>query len=148
MRNLGDDIGRLEIEGRVGKGRRQLLAQLANVVGRRRVTFRQLHLDHPIIGADGRTVAEGKIVGTRRQPDIVDDEAALVLGDDLPDLVLDRLEDAFGGFDTRPGRRPDMELDQTAVDERKEVAPDQHEHCCSQRQHDDGDDRHDDAPIE
>ena len=112
------------------------------------MTFRQLHLDHPIIGADGRTVGEGKIVGTRRQPDIVDDEAALVLGDDLPDLVLDRLEDASVVSIRVPAGARTWSWIMTAVDERKEVAPDQHEHCSSQPQHGDGDDRHDDAPIE
>ena len=95
IEDLRDDVGGLEIEHDIGKGGRQHLAQLAHVVGGRRVAALQRHHDHPVIGADGRAVGEGEIIGARRQPDIVDDQRAVLIGDDLADLVLDRLEDAF-----------------------------------------------------
>ena len=41
----------------------------------------------------------------------------------------------FGGLDAGSGRRADMELDLPAVDEREEVAPDEHEHCRPKPQH-------------
>ena len=139
IEDLRDDVGRLEIEGRVGEGGGKHLAQLADIVCRRRVAVLQLHLDHAVIGPDGRAVGKGEIIGPRRKPDIVDDEAALVFGNDLPDLVLDRLEDPLGGFDAGAGRCADMELDQPAVDEREEVASDEHEHCRPERQRGHGD---------
>ena len=93
IEDLRDDVGRLEIERHVGKGGGQHLAQLAHVVGGRRVAVFQRHQDHAVIDADGRAVGEGEIVGARRQADIVDDQLAVALGDDLADLVLDGLED-------------------------------------------------------
>ena len=108
IEDLRDDVGSLEIEHDIGKRSRQHLAQLAHIVGRRRVTFLQRHHDHPVIGADGRAVGEGEIIGARRKPDIVDDERAVLVGNDLADLVLHRLEDPFGRFDARAGRRAHM----------------------------------------
>ncbi len=49
--------------------------------------------DHPVIRPRGGAVGEGEVIGARRQADIVDDALAVALGDDFPDLVLDRLED-------------------------------------------------------
>ena len=80
---------------------------LLDVIGGRRVAVLERHLDHAVIDADGRTVGKGEIVGARRQPDIVDDQRALVLGNDLADLVLDRLEDPLGPI--RSGFRPARE---------------------------------------
>ena len=74
IQDLGDDVGRLEIEHRLGEGRRQHLAQLAHVVGRRRMAFLQRDQDHAVIDADRRAVGEGEIVGPRRQADVVDDQ--------------------------------------------------------------------------
>ena len=127
VQDLGHDVGRLEIEHDLGKRRRQGLAQLADVVGRRRMAFLERHQDHAVVHADGRAVGEGEIVGPRRQSDVVDDQLAVALGDDFADLVLDGLEDALGRLDARAGRGADMELDLAAVDQRKEVAADEDE---------------------
>ena len=77
VQDLGHDVGRLEIEHDLGKGRRQGLAQLAHVVGRRRMAFLEGHQDHAVIHADRRAVGEGEIVGPRRQADVVDDQLAV-----------------------------------------------------------------------
>ena len=135
IQDLGDDVGRLEIEDDLGEGVGKHLAQLAHVVGGRRVALLQRHHDHTVVGADGRAVGEGQVIGACRQADIVDDELPLVLGDHLSDLVLDRLEDALGGLDARSGRRADMELNLPAVDQRKEVAADKHEHHAAKTKH-------------
>jgi hypothetical protein len=56
-----------------------------------------------------------------RHSDIVDDEVAIPLGDDLADLVLDLLKNALRRLDARSGGRADVNL--AAVDRREEVAP-------------------------
>ena len=103
-------------------------AQLAHIFAGRRVAVLQRHQDHAVIDADGRAVGEREIVGARRQADIVDDQIALALRNDFADLVLDRLEDVFGGLDPGAGRRADVKLDLPAVDGRKEVAADERKH--------------------
>ena len=45
------------------------------------------------------------------------------------------------------GRRADVELDLAAVDQRKEVATDEHEQRAAQRQHQHGGGRNDETPI-
>src|SRR5205823_6319267 len=59
------------------------------------------------------------------------------------DLVLNCLEDSLGRFDAGPGGRADMELDLTAVDDRKEVAALQHQNCGAEPEHQEDDDRND-----
>ena len=125
IEDLRHDVGRLEIEGHLRERGRQDLAQLSHVVGGRGVTLLERHQDHAVVDADGRAVGKGEVIGARRQPDIVHDQLALALGNDLANLVLDRLEDAFGRLDPGGRRRPDVELDLTAVDGWKEVAPDE-----------------------
>ena len=51
-------------------------------------------------------------------------------------------------FDPGSGRRADVELDLPAVDGREEVAADQQNMAAAEREHKDGDDRHDEPPIE
>ena len=146
IQDLRDDVGRLEIEHDIGKRGRQHLAQLAHVIGGRRVALLQRHHDHPVIGADGRAVGEGEIIGACRQPDIVDDQRAVGIRDHLADLVLDRLEDTLGALDARPGGCAHMQLNLAAVDQRIEVAADKDEHHRAKRQHENGDGRHDQLP--
>ena len=124
IEDSGHDVGRLKVEGFFRKRRGQDFAQLAHIISRRPVPFLQRNQDHSVIDADGRAVRERQIVGTRRQPDIVDDAIALSRGDDLADLVFDRLEDRFGRFDPRSGGGANVELNLTSADERKEVVAD------------------------
>ena len=77
VEDLRHDVGGLEIERDVGERGRQHLAQLANVVGGRRVPLLQRHHDDAVVDADGRAVGEGEVVGARRQADVVDDELAV-----------------------------------------------------------------------
>ena len=147
IEDLGDDVGGLEIEGHLGEGGRQHLAQLAHIFGGRRVALLERDQDYAVIDADGRAVGEGQIVGARRQPDIVDDQSRSCFGNDLANLVLDRLEDRFGRLDAGPGRRADVELDLAAVDGRKEIAADEHQHHSAEREHQDGDDRNDERRL-
>jgi hypothetical protein len=58
-----------------------------------------------------------------RDPDVVDDEVAIPLRDDLADLVFDRLKNALRRFDARGGRRADVKVDLAAVDRRKKSRP-------------------------
>ena len=54
----------------------------------------------------------------------------------------------FGRLDPGSGRRADVKLDLAAVDGREEVAADEHQHRAAEREHQDGDDRDDEAPRE
>ena len=107
------------------------------------MTFLQRHQDHTVIDADGRAVAEGQVVGARRQADIVDHELALAWWNHVADLVLHRLEDAFGVLDPGARGRTDVKLDLPAIDDRKKVTADQRQHHrtqAEQQDHHDGDD--------
>ena len=103
IQDLRDHIRRLEIEDLLGKRRRQHLPQLADVVGGGAWPSFSDTMDHAVIDADRRAVREGQIIGARRQTDIVDDQIEVVLGNDLADLVLDRLEDLLGHLDAGAG---------------------------------------------
>jgi hypothetical protein len=78
--------------------------------------------------------------------DVVDNEVTLTLGNHLPNLVLDRLEDGFGRFDSSAGRCANVELDLSSVDGGKEIAAGRHQHNASQRQDQDGGDRDNEPP--
>src|SRR5437016_5763292 len=104
--------------------------------------------DHAVIGVDGRSIGECEIICPLRYPDIVDDEIAIPFGNDLPDLVLDRLEQALGRLDTSGRRCADVQLDLPSVDGGKEVPPDQHQHRGSEREYQDADDRDREPMIE
>src|SRR6202171_4684533 len=108
--------GRLKIEGHLGECSWQHLAQLTDVVGGWRMSLLEGHKDDAVIGVDGRSVGECEVICTRRYPDVVDDEISVMLRNDLPDLVLDRLKNLLGRLDT--GRRgcADVQLDLSAVD--------------------------------
>ena len=80
------------------------------------------HQDHAVIDPDGRAVHKCVVIGPRWQADIVDDEAALALRDDFANLVLDRLENPLGRFDSGSGGRANVQLDLPAVDDGEEVA--------------------------
>ena len=69
------------------------MAQLADVISSRRVAFLQRHEYDAVVDPNGRTVGKGKIVGSRRQPNVVDDKFTLGRGDDFAYLVLDGLEE-------------------------------------------------------
>ena len=138
---MGDHVGRLKIEDRLGERGRQPLAQFADVLCRRRMSLLEGDQDHAVIGVDGRSIGECEIICPLRYPDIVDDEIAIPFGNDLPDLVLDRLEQALGRLDTSGGRCADVQLDLPSVDGRKEVAPDQHQHRSGEREYQEADGR-------
>src|SRR5262249_20683042 len=122
IEDLRDHVGSLKIERHFRKCRRQHLAQLADVAGGRRVPLLESHQDHAVIRADGRTVGESQVVRALRYADVVDNEVSLPLGNDLPDLVLDRLKNGFGRFDAGAGGCANMQLDLPSVDGRKEIA--------------------------
>src|SRR5208282_6185039 len=67
---------------------------------------------------------------------------------DFADFVLDILKDALGGFDAGLRRRADVEPDLAAVDRGEEVPPDYGQHPTSQREHQRGDHRDDEPPLE
>ena len=123
IEDLGDHVGGLEIEVASGNAAGSTSRSLRDVVGGRRVALLRATQDHAVVDADGRAVGEGQIIRARRQADIVDDELAFVLRNDLADLVLDRLENAFGGLDAGAGGRADMKLDLAAVDGGKKSRP-------------------------
>ena len=63
-----------------------------------------------------------------------------LLGNDLADLVLDRLEDLLGRLDAGSGRRADMELDLAAVDDGKKSRPTSANMHAAEPEHQHGDD--------
>src|ERR1700747_1577410 len=116
IEDLGDHIGGLEVERHRRKGRRQHLAQPADVAGGRRVPLLERYQDHAVVNVDGRTVGEGEVVCPLRHANVVDDEVAIARWNDLADLVFDLLENALGRFDTGRGRGAYMQLDLSTVD--------------------------------
>src|ERR1700739_928322 len=106
----------------------------------------QRHQNHAVVHVDGRSIGEGEVVHALRDADIVDDEFAIALRDNLADLVFDLLEDALGGFDARGGGGTDVKPDLSAVDIGKEVAAHQWQHDAAQHEHYNGDDRDDRSP--
>src|SRR6202051_1942656 len=120
VQNLRHDVGRLEIERNFGKYGGQHLTQFLEIIGGWLVALLQLDLDDTVVDSNRGTVRECQIVGPRRQPDIVDNEPAVLVRNDFADLVLDRLEYRLGAFDARPGGRANVKLDLAAVDQRAE----------------------------
>jgi hypothetical protein len=148
IEDLGDHIGILEVEGYRRKRGRQHFAQPAHVAGGRRVPLVEGYQDNAVIDVDRRAVSEGEVVGPLRHADVIDNQVALARRDDLADLVLDLLEDAFGGLDAGRRRCADMELDLSPVDGGEKVAADHGKHYASEREHQPGDDRNDEPPLE
>ena len=107
VQNLRHDIGGLEVERVFRECGRQHLAQFLDIVGGRLVAFLQRHLDDAVVDADRRAVGESQIIGSRRQPDIVDDQPAILLRNDFADFVLDGLENRAPWF--RSGCRRERE---------------------------------------
>jgi hypothetical protein len=103
IEDLRGHVGGLEIEGHRRKGGRQHLPEPAHIVGGRRVPLLEGYQDHAVVDVDGRSVGESEVVHPLRHANVVGDELAIALRNDFVDLVLDFLEDAFGGFDA--GRR-------------------------------------------
>src|SRR5262245_5349172 len=103
--------------------------------------------DDPVIGPDGRAIAEGKIVRACRQSDIIDDDPAFRCGYHFADRVFDRLKDSFCRFDAGSGRDTDMELYLAAVDQRKEIAAYEEEQYRAERKDEDEDDGDNGAPL-
>jgi hypothetical protein len=86
-------------------------------------------------------IVDREIVGARRQSDVVNDHRTFAFRNDFPNFVLDHLEDALRGFDTRSGRGAQVELDLATVDQRKEVATDKRQHDSAEGKHHRGDNR-------
>ena len=139
VQDLRDHVGRLEIEDRLGKRDRQFPPQTAHIFRGRCMALLQGDLHGAVVHPDGRSVAEGQIVGPRREADIVDDQVEIMGGDDLADLVLDGLEEPFGRLDAHAGGAADMELKAAGVDHRKKVAADHGEDRAAGADHEDRD---------
>src|ERR1700676_3587326 len=121
VQNLRHDVGRLEIERVFWKCGGQHLTQFLDIIGGRLVAFLQLDLDDTLGDSDRGTVRECPIVGSLRQPDIVDNESPVLVRNDFADLVFDLLEYRLGAFDAGSGRSADMKLDLAAVDKREKI---------------------------
>ena len=93
IQNLRNHVRCLKVKHVFWKCGSQLLAQLADVISSRSMAFLQRHENDAVVDPNGRAVGKGKIVGSRRQPNIVDDKFTLARGDDFAYLVLDRLEE-------------------------------------------------------
>ena len=143
IQDLSDHIGSLKIENVFRKRRRQRLPQLAHIIGGGQVPVLQRYQDHAVIDADRRAVREGQIIEARRQPNVVDDQRALVRRNDVADPVLDCLEDLLGLLDAGAGRGADVKLYLPAINEREEVAPDEEVHGGAESEDRCGDDGHD-----
>lgn len=128
VQDLRDDVGGLEVERVFGKSRRQDLTQLPDVVRSRLMAPPQRDQNDTVVDADGRAIREGQVVRPCGQSNVVDNERAILLGNDFADLVLNLLEYGFGTLNPRSRRRADMELDLASVDQRKEVPAHQAQH--------------------
>ena len=149
IEDLGRDIGGLEIENVLREGRRKRLPQFLDIVGRRRVPLFERHQDHAVVDAGRRPIHERVVVSARRQADIVDDQVALALRDDLTNLVLDRLEYLRRFLNARSRGSAHMELDLARVDQGKEVAPYEVEQHAAENQNTSRQGRHDkSAPLQ
>src|SRR6202790_2005019 len=147
VQNLRHDGGRLEIERAFGKCGGQHLTQFLDIIGGGLVALLQLDLDDTVVDSDRGTVRECQIVGSRRQPDIVNNEPAILVRNDFADLVLDLLKYRLGAFDAGPGGSANVKLDLAAVDEREKIPADEHQHHCAETEYQRGDDRHDGPPA-
>ena len=147
IEDLRHHIGGLEIEHVLRERSRQHLAQFLDVLGGRLVAILERHLDDAIVDSDRRAVGECQIVGSRRQPDIVYDQRALLFRNDFANLVLDRLENRLGAFDAGSGGSTNVKLDLAAVDEREKVPADGQEHHRAETNDEDCDDRNDGPPA-
>src|SRR5260370_24834716 len=127
IQDLRYDIGRLEIEGVFRECGGQDLTQLLDVSGCRLVALLECYLDDAIVDPDGRAVGECQIVGSRRQSNIVDHQGAVLLRNDLANLVLDRLENRLGAFDAGAGGSPNGEVELAPLDPREESPAQQHQ---------------------
>ena len=135
VQNLRHDVGRLEIERAFGKCGGQHLTQFLDIIGGRLVALLQLDLDDTVVDSDRGTVRECQIVGSRRQPDIVDNEPAVLFRNDFADLVLDLLEYRLGAFDAGPGGSANVKLDLAAVDQREKVPANEQQHYCAEAEY-------------
>jgi hypothetical protein len=148
IEDLGDHVGRLEIEGHRRECGRQRLAEAAHVVGSWGVALFERDQDRTVVDVDGGAVGESEVVWPLRHADVVDDEVAVTGRNDLADRVLDLLEDALSGVDAGRRRGANVELDLPTVDGREEVAADHSQHHAPERERQRRDDRDDEPPLQ
>src|SRR6202158_4931896 len=147
VQNLRYDIGRLEIEYVLRECGGQYLTQFLDVVGGRLVALLERHVDDAIVDPDRRAVGECQIVASRWQSDIVDDQRAVLVRNDLANLVLNRLKYRLGAFNAGPGGSANVKLDLPPVEERKKIPANKQEHHRAEADHQHGDDRDDGPPL-
>src|SRR5579863_3519763 len=127
VEDLGHHVRRLEVEQDLWKILMQLGADLLDVGAGRRVTFLERNEDLPVVDTDRRAVGEGKVIGPRRQADIVENQFEIARRDDAGDLFLNVVENLFRHLDPCARGRANVQLDQAGIDLRKEIRPDIHE---------------------
>jgi hypothetical protein len=115
----------LKIELHIGEGDRQFAPQLLDILCRRRVAFLQFEQDLAVIDTDRRALGERQIVGALRQPDVVEDESEVLVGDLLTDIVLDRMKNLLGALDAGTRWSTDMQLDEPGIDLREKIRADE-----------------------
>ena len=146
IQDLRRHVGGLEVEHVLRERCRQHPPQFADVVGARCVAVLERDHDHAVVDRDRRAIGEGPVIGARRHPEIVDDQIEVLLRNDLPDLVLDVLEDLLCYLDAGARRRAHVELDHAAIDRRIKITTDKDEYHGAERENESGDDR-DDRPA-
>ena len=92
-------------------------------------------MDNAVIDADGRSIRKRKIIEARRQAEIVHDQIEITLGNDLPDLVLNLLEELLGYLDAGGRRSPRMKQYLPGINDRKKVAANEDKHKGAERKH-------------
>ncbi len=124
VEDLAGDVGGLEVEAGVGESGRQPAAQLAHVVGRRRVlALLERHEDLAVRLPEGGAVSEGQVEGLGRHADVVHDQAHLAGRYNLADLLLDRGEQPLGLLQPGAGRSVDVQAELAGVHRWEEVTP-------------------------
>ncbi len=123
MRNLADDVGRQEREGRAGECPRQFLTKQADILRGRTVILLQLDLDIAVLRPDHTGVVIGHVDAADRHPDVVDDGVELVGRDQPADRLLDVGELRRAFLDTGADLGADMHQDLPGIDRRKKFRP-------------------------
>src|SRR5215470_5480649 len=95
---------------------------------------RQAHQDVGVRSPDRRRVAIREIDSAVWQPNVVDNRAHFLLWYLFANRVLYQISQAGSLLDARPGRRPQVKFELTAIYRGKEVLP-QPRHQSDQREH-------------
>src|SRR5437868_11730161 len=122
VQNLTHDVGRLKEEFRSGKIKRQIFAQLLDILlGRMMMLLIQRDQYLGIGRSNGSAGAVGSIDGAEGQTDVVQNRDQLVLRNLLAQRLLDFIAKTSCFFDARSRARAQMQTEDSSVDAGEEI---------------------------